>query len=257
MEDVHISNILQYISFDSHHMCTCHLNYCRSRDEELDGIDLDFEGVQSLVEWNAYQKFLSTTSTYLHRHDLLLTVALHPGQLLSSEVCQSMDRVHVMTYDMMPSSRPSSDKRTNHHASIHSVHEALSKFIQNGCHPSKLIMGIPAYGRHEQNMGLVKTYSEVVDEITKNNHDSKEIGKFIQPMQTWNGYQFDSPDDVQAKVKYSIQNGLGGVFIWELGQDKQMAEVAEGGILLEAAASTAANLGKEHSKVSPPTREEL
>ena len=72
-----------------------------SQNEELDGIDLDFEGIQSLAEWKAYLKFISKTSNHLHRHGLLLTIALHPGQLLPSDVCQSLDRVHVMTYDMM------------------------------------------------------------------------------------------------------------------------------------------------------------
>jgi len=65
----------------------------------------------------------------------------------------------------------------------------------------------------------------------------------MQSMQTWEGYQFDSPDDVRAKVEYAMQNGLGGVFFWELGQDKQLLGVVEGGILLDAAASYAADLG--------------
>jgi len=210
------------------------------REEELDGIDLDYEGMALASEWKAYLRFLPKAATFLHEHGLLLTVALHPGQLLPSEVCQNIDRVHIMTYDMMhPASWSHLDKRNNHHASIYSAREELLKFVQNGCPPSKLIMGVPAYGRHEQQMGLVKTYSEVVDEIMKKDRDSKEITQKIQSMQSWNGYQFDSPSDIKAKVGYAKDNGLGGVFIWELGQDKQMTDVANGGILLEAASSVA------------------
>ena len=204
-------------------------------DEELDGIDFDHEGIQSREDWNAYLNFLPTATSYLHRHGLLLTVALHPQQLLPEEVCRSVDRVHVMTYDMM-----SSGGKMKHHAPLPKVKRALTEFIENGCPPSKLVMGIPAYGRHGQNAGLVKTYSEVVDELTKNKDDDdvREImSDAIQHMHNWDGYLFDSPDDVRAKVKYARKSGLGGIFIWELGQDKQMVGFAEGGILLEAAAA--------------------
>lgn len=232
-QHANIVQLIYYIIF----ICTY-----QSTDEELDGIDLDYEGVQSWAEWNAYLKFLTTASIYLHRHGILLTVALHPGQHLPALVCINVDRVHVMSYDMMH------NKQTNHHASIHTVKDALTAFIQEGCPSSKLVMGIPAYGRHKNNPGLVKTYSEIVDGvIMQNSNDGKmkEIRKSIQSMQTWEGYIFDSPDNVREKVEYAIQNGFGGIFIWELGQDKQMADddVAEGGVLLEAAASSASNNG--------------
>ena len=207
-----------------------------SRDEVLDGIDFDYEGIQSLDEWNAYLTFLSMASTYLHRENLIATVALHPGQLLPIEVCQSLDRVHVMTYDMMPTHQPSIPN--NHHASLHSTKEAIGKFINYGCDPSKLVLGIPAYGRHEQNMGLVRTYSEVMDDVLKEyNNNDEDAMNTIQSIQSWGGYRFDSPENVREKVNYAIQLGLGGIFLWELGQDKQLAGIAEGGILLEEAAA--------------------
>ena len=179
----------------------------------------------------------------MKQNDLLLTVALHPGQLLPAKVCESVDRVHVMTYDMMNPNINSdaNHRRKKHHASMHSVQEAITSFIQNGCAASKLVMGIPAYGRHGQNMGSVKTYSEIIDGIISeeeehSNREKHEIVKSIQSTSSWKGYQFDSPNDIRDKVNYAIQTGLGGVFIWELGQDKQN-EGAESGVLLEAAAS--------------------
>ena len=212
----------------------------------MDGIDLDFEGIQSHEQWKSYLKFILTASTTMKQHGLLLTVALHPGQLLPAKVCESVDRVHVMTYDMMNPSinNNANHRRKKHHASMHSVQEAITSFIQNGCPPSKLVMGIPAYGRHGQNMGSVKTYSEIIDGIISeegSNNNNHEILKTIQSTSSWKGYQFDSPNDIREKVKYAIQTGLGGVFIWELGQDKQI-EGAEGGMLLEAAASSSSSV---------------
>ena len=179
-------------------------------------------------------QFLPVAAAGLHRHDLLLTVALHPGMLLSPEVCGSVDRAHVMTYDMVDK-----EKAHGHHASLRATHEAIAKFVGGGCPPAKLILGIPAYGRHGENMNQVKTYAEVVDEVLeKAGHD--DVSEILRSLRTWKGYRFDAPDDVRAKVEYARDNGLGGVFLWELGQDKQAAGVAEGGVLLEAAAAAAA-----------------
>jgi hypothetical protein len=60
------------------------------------------------------------------------------------------------------------------------------------------------------------------------------------------GFDSDSPDDVCTKVKYATRGGLGGVFIWELGQDKRVPGQAEGGLLLEAATAAAASSAIDH-----------
>ena len=232
-----------------------------SRDEGLDGIDFDFEGIRSVQEWTSYLAFLSEASARLHRAGLLATVALHPGQHLPSNVCAILDRVHVMTYDMMirqPSSSTAATDHHHHHASMHVAKDAIDEFVRNGCPPSKLIMGIPAYGRHERDPGLVRTYSELVDEIIIANDGGGDDGMLeteteattakttttaviLRSINIRSGYRFDSPDDVRAKVEYALRGGLGGVFIWELGQDKRMPGQAGGGVLLEAAAAAAAS----------------
>jgi GH18 family chitinase len=165
-----------------------------------------------------------------------------------------------MTYDMMirqPSSSTATTDRHHHHASMHVVEDAMEGFVRTGCPPSKLVMGIPAYGRHERDPGLVRTYSELVDEIIIANNGGGDDGMseteteattaktttavVLRSINSRSGYRFDSPDDVRAKVEYALRSGLGGVFIWELGQDKRMPGQAEGGVLLEAAAAAAAS----------------
>ncbi len=224
-------------------------HFFSSRDEGLDGIDLDFEGIRSHEEWNAYQSFLYTASAILHRHDLTITVALHPGQHLPKTICTSLDRVHVMTYDII---RQRDDNgRYDHHASMRSTIDAMEGFVRAGCPPHKLVMGIPAYGRHERDPGLVRTYSEIVDDVLmkvddddgEDDDDMETRMNGIRSIDSWNGYRFDSPDDVRAKVEYVVRNGYGGIFIWELGQDRRVSGLAEGGMLLEAAAAVNYNVG--------------
>lgn len=222
-----------------------------SREEGLDGIDLDFEGIRSYEEWNAYLSFLHAASAMLHRYDLIVTVALHPGQHLPNTICESLDRVHVMTYDMIRR-RDDDGSRYDHHASMRSTIDAMEGFVAAGCPPHKVVMGIPAYGRHERDAGLVRTYSEIVDDVLMNVDDDGGVDdddnmearmNGIRSVDSWGGYRFDSPDDVRAKVDYVVRNGYGGIFIWELGQDRRVSGLAGGGMLLEAAAAAAVNYG--------------
>ena len=202
------------------------------RENELDGVDWDNENIQTYEQWEAYLHFLVEASTFLHKHNLLVSVALHPGQYLPSEVCRKVDRVHLMAYDMMH------NQHSKHHASFKSVKKALSSFSSNGCPSSKLIMGIPAYARHESNPGKVKTYAEIVDEFLseqdEHDVDTKEI---ITNLSSWKGYQFDSASDAKVKAEYAKDNDYGGCFLWELGQDKRISDVADGGVLTEAMSS--------------------
>ena len=89
-----------------------------------------------------------------------------------------------------------------------------------------MMLGLPAYGRHAQNPEMAKSFSELMDESSNE----------ALSLQEWNGYRFDSPENVKKKVEFAKQQGMAGVFFWELGQDKQHAELGAGGILLEAAA---------------------
>ena len=201
-----------------------------SEKERLDGIDLDYEGIQSIDEWKAYLELIIFVAFRLHRHDLMVTVALHPGQFLPPKVCEVVDRVHVMTYDMIDGS----NRRQGHHAELTAVQGALKSFIDRGCPSSKLILGIPAYARNGQNPGLVKTYSEIIDDYFT---DEQNMMNNFRQKGMVDGYYFDSPALVAKKVKYSKSIGLGGVFLWEIGQDKQVLDYP-GGILLQSAASS-------------------
>ena len=202
------------------------------RENELDGVDWDNENIQTYEQWEAYLHFLVEASTFLHKHNLLVSVALHPGQYPPAEVCRKVDRVHLMTYDMH-------NQHSKHHASFKSVNKALSSFSSNGCPSSKLIMGVPAYARHESNPGKVKTYAEIVDEFLseqdEHDVDAKEI---ITNLSSWKGYQFDSASDVKVKAEYAKDNDYGGCFLWELGQDKRISDVADGGGVLTEAMSS-------------------
>jgi hypothetical protein len=71
---------------------------------EADGIDFDWEAPQSLAEVQAYTELISETKRTIGP-GILLGVAVHAGQDLGSGIYSTVDRVNLMTYDMVsPSS---------------------------------------------------------------------------------------------------------------------------------------------------------
>jgi GH18 family chitinase len=118
-----------------------------------------------------------------------------------------------------------------YHADFGKAKEAVVKLVKSGCPKQKIFLGIPAYGRHRDDPGRTKTYAELVDVVLAEGITSTRLPK----MQSIENYLIDSPDSVAAKVRYAMQEKLGGIFFWELGQDKKLP-IAPSGLLLTAAA---------------------
>lgn len=184
---------------------------------ELDGIDFDWEAPQSKADFENYCLLLKLASRSLHKLGKLVTVALHPGQSLvqsskSNDVLKSLDRIHLMSYDMNGGDRG--------HSSISDSQKAVQFLLQHDVQPHQIVLGMPAYSRHKVHLGQVKTHAEIVDQLLSTAtqdikaYDSKNMGDI-------NGdYIGNGPKTVQIKTEWSQSVGLGGVMFWELGQDK-------------------------------------
>jgi len=216
--------------------------------EKLDGIDYNWESPSNQIEMDYYTKLIEETYTVLHPMGLLVTVALHPNQYLSSY--DYVDRVHVMAYDM--------PRALQFHARSDVVFKVLRSFATTGkCPKSKIVSGIPAYARHEVNPALVKTYSEIIDaKQQKAQSSSSKLVKDLNTFSNMDGYLFDSPASVEKKVSFVKKNKMAGIFFWEIGQDKQMIEYP-GGVLLQSAARAASSDFGDGKSNSSSSRDEL
>lgn len=180
-----------------------------STREDLNGVDFDWEQPQDKKQIMGYMTLIVETWSAFQNSpsNLLVTVALHPNQFLPRAIFQYIDRVHLMTYDMI---MPSSKGDYLHHADFNNAKQAVGAFVERGCPRSKLALGIPAYGRHLADPNQVITFSDAVNTNGVDGLDSREES---------NGYLFDSPINVRAKVQWAAENLLAGVFFWEAGQD--------------------------------------
>lgn len=201
------------------------------RIEQIQGIDFDWEQPQTQEEFVSYLHLLFEAGQALHKSNLLLTVALHPNQRLASQIYEVVDRIHLMTYDMVTSTGPGS-----HHATLDNAKRAVDALVASGCPKEKIVLGIPAYARHEDTPGMVKTYSEIVDSIAG---DIGSNDSLVETMENiggqYQGYTFDSTIIVQEKVRYAKEAGLAGIFFWEIGLDSFRNDYVISGALVAAA----------------------
>eukprot|EP00539_Tryblionella_compressa_P008739 CAMPEP_0178790284 /NCGR_PEP_ID=MMETSP0745-20121128/7353_1 /TAXON_ID=913974 /ORGANISM="Nitzschia punctata, Strain CCMP561" /LENGTH=129 /DNA_ID=CAMNT_0020448285 /DNA_START=1 /DNA_END=387 /DNA_ORIENTATION=- len=123
----------------------------------------------------------------------------------------------------------------NHHASLSKTEEAID-FLLNASGSLdkisyKILLGIPAYARHVKDPSKVRTFAEIyTDAVEEGKHTN--IDWFN--LNSWKGYEWDSPARIQEKIALARAKGLGGIFFWEIGQDK-CTDNHPGGILLETA----------------------
>lgn len=209
--------------------------------EKMDGVDLDCECFESSEDYRKYVTWIRKTTERLHSKGLLVSVALHAGQTLPSDLYKIIDRVHLMTYDL-PGEK--------FHAEQFAVGGAIHNLVQSGCPRDRIIMGIPAYARHGETASEVKTFHELFD--SRREKEGNSVYEDLDSFGEYEGYNGESPSSVRDKVKLAKEDSrVAGVFLWELGQDKRDNAVAKGGILLEAM------MGRIFAKKEQDVRDEL
>lgn len=179
----------------------------------ITGIDFDCELFLEHSDYENYDKLVTAATNIFPAQGISVSIALHPGQHTSvPSAIQKVDRINLMTYEMPTAS---------YHADYTKMRSAVEDLIQAGVSSSKIFIGMPCYGKHKTT-GEAKAYHELAEKLSDDpvkRHKKYAYGDFL----------VESPAAIQAKVRFAQKSDLGGVFFWEIGQDKDR-------ILLTAAA---------------------
>ena len=183
--------------------------------------------------------------------EYLLTAAIPGGaeghtRYNLKECSKYLDYIHLMTYDLEASSK------VYHHTALYAnmgkgtatnaaVHESVETFKLKGVPAEKIVIGIAFYGKYTTpttsvNGGLggnsknekytTLTYSSIksmflnrVGDAVTEYWDSVCYAPYLYDSAYNYFITYENARSINEKAKYLRKNGLGGVMIWELGED--------------------------------------
>ncbi len=215
----------------------------------FDGIDVDWEypGVEHRDD------FIALLAEFRRQMDgigkgKLLTIAVGPNPAMAggidlTRLGELVDQVGLMTYDM---SGPWS-ARTGFHAPLRLAdgqpggtgQRAIEAFVAAGIPASKLLLGVPFYGYGWRNVEDQQNGLFQEGDGMRGDHPYREISGMTSASKLYRDeasqapwlfdgdvfWTYDDPVSVRYKADYVREQRLGGVMIWELGEDTREGDL--------------------------------
>ncbi|HYN04863.1 MAG TPA: glycosyl hydrolase family 18 protein, partial [Vicinamibacteria bacterium] len=234
------------------------------RRHDLDGFDVDWEYPGLPGDANPHRPedkenftaFMADLRTALDREGarrgrhLLLTFAAGASQdfLAHTEMAKvqaSVDFVNLMTYDFRVANP---GEPAGHHANLfpspadprqHSADGAVRDFLAAGVPASKLVLGVPFYGRVWEGVGsreglyrdgrppgqrIDSSHASLAALVGREGW-TREWDAAAQAPFLWNEAKkafvtYEDEESLRLKSRYALEKGLGGVMFWEYHADR-------------------------------------
>lgn len=185
-------------------------------DFELDGIDVDIEGVllTSIDNAGNYTPFIEALSTELKERDKLLTCATasYVGGMIPISSIPYFDFVNIMSYDAIG---PSWGTPGIQHSTYAVAEQHVALWQDRGLSSSQLVLGVPFYGYGFGTYDSDYTFNRIVTEFGLEATTKDLIGSACAGCNyiTYNGIP-----TIRQKTQLAMAEGS-GIMIWELSQD--------------------------------------
>ncbi|MFO0979587.1 MAG: glycoside hydrolase family 18 protein [Planctomycetaceae bacterium] len=164
-------------------------------EKRFDGIDIDWEHPSNEAEQQAYGQLLIELVEALHPLGLQVSVTMAAWQTIPANGLKSVDAVNIMSYD-----------HDGRHSTFEAAEADIKKVIAQGATASQIHLGVPFYGRSLTDRNKAVTWAELAERATPGSDE-------------YDGIYFNGPETMRAKTRMALEKGLGGIMIWELGQD--------------------------------------
>lgn len=206
------------------------------KDFGLDGIDIDWEYPTQDMAGISASPADTDNFTLLMRD---LRQALGPDKALTlATVCSAqyidfkailpyIDFVNVMAYDMGTDSGHHASLYPSGHSGTLTSHEAIEAHLKAGVPPSKLVMGMPFYGKGREGYRAyadsvaagqtAQRYVERWDSIGQFPYMADGDGTFV--------FGFENPRSLAAKCQYILDRDLLGGMYWEYADDNEQSDL--------------------------------
>lgn len=182
------------------------VNYCQAHG--LAGVDFDWEFPENATQFADYELLMQVTRTEFDKVDLLLTSAIGTRHYdsFTEATYTYLDWINIMAYDEHWTQ--SGRSMGGNHAPTHIQEKHYPQWESVGVPRDKLVLGVPFYGRLTENWADARSYSDIFNSYgPESSHNLA------------GGYNFNGPHTIYNKASYAVENGYGGVMIWEIEQD--------------------------------------
>lgn len=176
-------------------------------NHNFDGLDVDLEGPAINAD---YGEFIQELSAALKGTGKLLTSALshvNGGPKVPDDAMKLFDYINIMAYD---ATGPWQPDLPGQHSSYEFALESLEYWVTRGLPKEKAILGVPFYGYgfgddFNEGIGFAQILKKYPDA-----QDKDEVGNTIY----YNGLP-----TIRKKTQHVVDEGYGGIMIWQLAQD--------------------------------------
>ncbi len=174
-------------------------------ENNLDGVDLDWEAYPTSVPETDYILLVDLLSEKLRENNLKFSVAVAASHYnLAAKFKNKVDQINIMSYGVL-------DEAGNQ-VTMSMLTKWLNNFDAAGVPRSKLIVGVPFYGKRpyntNDNSARALTYRYIVQQSAPA-YDENNYGK----------YSYNGRSLMQTKTKFLRENFYFGIMSWELSQD--------------------------------------
>ncbi|KAJ2938714.1 hypothetical protein O0L34_g3324 [Tuta absoluta] len=248
----------------------------------FDGFDIDWEypnrrdTVNGEADIDNFSLLVKEIKEEFSKHGLIVSAAVSAVEEAAVQsydipaICEYLDFVHVMTYDMYGPT----DNFTGLNSALHvgeaglvnTVDVAIDYWLSQGCPPEKVIMGLPFYGKTynlvdpKQNgvgapsngSGLDGPYTQEAGTLAYNevcvllqnetwdvNYEPLARVPYASRGNQWISY--DNPESITEKVNWALMKKIGGVMLWSIESDDFRGNCGEKFPLLNAISNAIAN----------------
>jgi GH18 family chitinase len=165
--------------------------------QQLNGLDLDWEHPVGDKEQQGYANLICELKTAFRPHGLELSLTMAPWQQLPDAAYQQADRIQLMCYDY-----------GQRHSTLEHAKSDVRSFIKREIPREKIVLGLPFYGRKIEDRSRTITWRDVASR-----YDLPAGADEVD------GFYFNGPETIRLKTGIALDARLGGVMIWEIGQD--------------------------------------
>ena len=202
----------------------------------LDGIDIDWEYPTSSMANISSSPDDTENFTLLmqdiraaigNEKELTLATVASARYIDFKAILSSVDFVNIMAYDMASAPKHHSALYSSGHSGDITSDGAVTAHLKAGIPPSKLVMGMPFYGRGGDGYPSFQDYNKVGNTDTQYTEKWDEVAQvpYLADKNDTLVFGFENPRSLAIKCQYILDKDLLGGMYWDYSGDNEQGDL--------------------------------